>query len=160
MAKATRVRFWIWWKGSPVKLTIVGEQEIEMGHSEPTEEGFASWYEKYWVEDGYLSSDAEDVKLAELNTSGARLLLVAKGVPAQERWIAAHAARLTVPVILGVGALFDFYSGTVPRAPPLVRKLRMEWAYRLLQEPRRLFRRYVLGNPEFIARALLWRLFH
>ena len=113
-----------------------------------------------WVEDGYLSSDAEDVKLAELNTSGARLLLVAKGVPAQERWIAAHAARLTVPVILGVGALFDFYSGTVPRAPPLVRKLRMEWAYRLLQEPRRLFRRYVLGNPEFIARALLWRLFH
>ena len=74
-----------------------------------------------WVEDGYLSSEAEDMKLAELNTSGARLLFVAKGVPTQEHWIAAHAARVTAPVVLGVGALFDFYSGTVPRAPPLVR---------------------------------------
>ena len=54
---ATRVRFWIWWKGSPVKLTIVGDSEIEMGHSEPTEEGFASWYEKYWIEDGYLHNE-------------------------------------------------------------------------------------------------------
>lgn len=113
-----------------------------------------------WVEDGYLSHEAERSKLAELNNSGARLLFVAKGVPTQEHWIAANAAQLAPPVILGVGALFDFYSGTVPRAPPLMRKLRMEWAFRLLHEPRRLFRRYVLGNPEFIARALLWRLSH
>ena len=87
-------------------------------------------------------------------------MFVAKGVPTQEHWIAAHAASVTAPVILGVGALFDFYSGTVPRAPPSIRKLRLEWAYRLLHEPRRLFRRYVLGNPEFVTRALLWRLFH
>ncbi len=113
-----------------------------------------------WVEDGYLSNEAERSKLAELDNSGARLLFVAKGVPTQEHWIAANAARRAAPVILGVGALFDFYSGTVPRAPPLLRQLRMEWAFRLLQEPRRLFRRYVLGNPEFIARALLWRLSH
>lgn len=111
-----------------------------------------------WVADGYLSADAEEQQLAELNVSGARLLFVAKGVPTQEHWIAAHAAQVAVPVMLGVGALFDFYSGTVSRASPLVRKLRMEWAYRLAQEPRRLFRRYVLGNPEFLARALLWRL--
>lgn len=113
-----------------------------------------------WAEDGYLSNEAERLKLVELNGSGARLLFVAKGVPIQEHWIAANAAHLATPVILGVGALFDFYSGTVPRAPLLVRKLRLEWAYRLVQEPRRLFRRYVLGNPEFIARALLWRLSH
>jgi len=113
-----------------------------------------------WVADGYLSAAAEAQKLAELNTSGARLLFVAKGVPTQEHWIAEHATRIAVPVILGVGALFDFYSGAVPRAPPMLRRLRMEWAYRLAQEPRRLFRRYVLGNPEFVARALLWRLFH
>ena len=113
-----------------------------------------------WVADGYLSDEAEEMKLAELNASGARLLYVAKGVPTQEHWIAAHAARLAVPVILGVGALFDFYSGTVPRASPLVRKLRLEWAYRLAHEPRRLFRRYVLGNPEFLVRALFWRLLH
>ena len=60
MPKATRVRFWIWWKGSPVKLTIVGDSEIEMGHSEPTDEGFASWSEKYWVEDGYLHNETLD----------------------------------------------------------------------------------------------------
>jgi exopolysaccharide biosynthesis WecB/TagA/CpsF family protein len=113
-----------------------------------------------WVEDGYLSSEAEAVKLADLNASGARILLVAKGVPAQEHWIAAHAERVVPPVILGVGALFDFYSGAVPRAPLLLRRLRMEWAYRLLREPRRLFLRYVIGNPEFVARALYWRLFH
>jgi hypothetical protein len=57
---ATRVRFWIWWKGSPVKLTIVGDCEIEMGHSEPTEEGFAAWYEKYWVEDGCVHNETLD----------------------------------------------------------------------------------------------------
>ncbi len=111
-----------------------------------------------WVADGYLSSEAERVELAKLDASGARLLFVAKGVPTQEHWIAAHAAHIAVPVILGVGALFDFYSGAVPRASPLLRKLRMEWAYRLAHEPRRLFRRYVLGNPEFLGRALFWRL--
>jgi N-acetylglucosaminyldiphosphoundecaprenol N-acetyl-beta-D-mannosaminyltransferase len=113
-----------------------------------------------WVEDGYLSSEAEEQKLADLNASGARLLFVAKGVPMQERWMAEHAARVAAPVILGVGALFDFYSGAVARAPQLLRSLRMEWAYRLAQEPRRLFRRYVFGNPEFVARAVLWRLLH
>jgi N-acetylglucosaminyldiphosphoundecaprenol N-acetyl-beta-D-mannosaminyltransferase len=113
-----------------------------------------------WVEDGYRSSQEEDVRIPELNASGAKMLLVAKGVPGQEHWIAANAARLTPSVILGVGALFDFYSGTMPRAPQLVRDLRIEWLYRLLHEPRRLFRRYVVGNPEFIARVLLRRLFH
>jgi N-acetylglucosaminyldiphosphoundecaprenol N-acetyl-beta-D-mannosaminyltransferase len=113
-----------------------------------------------WVADGYLAADEEDRQLGQLNASGAKILFVAKGVPAQEHWIAAHAGRLAAPVVLGVGALFDFYSGTVPRAPAYIRKLRMEWCYRLLREPRRLFARYVLGNPEFVARALLWRLQH
>ena len=113
-----------------------------------------------WVADGYLTQVEEGTRLGELNTSGARLLFVAKGVPEQERWIAAHAAQLTVPVVLGVGALLDFYSGAIPRAPLLLRRLRLEWLYRLTREPRRLFRRYVIGNPEFIVRALLWRLQH
>ena len=113
-----------------------------------------------WVADGYLPAPEEALRLQELNASGARLLFVAKGVPMQELWIADHAAQLSVPVLLAVGALFDFYSGTIARAPPWLRTLRLEWLYRLLQEPRRLFRRYVLGNPEFVGRALLWRLRH
>ena len=113
-----------------------------------------------WVADGYLTVEEEEIRIRELNESGAKLLFVAKGVPAQEHWIAAHAGRLAAPVVLGVGALFDFYSGTIPRAPAWMRELRMEWLYRLLREPRRMFGRYVLGNPEFVARALLWRLNH
>jgi exopolysaccharide biosynthesis WecB/TagA/CpsF family protein len=111
-----------------------------------------------WAEHGYHSPDLEENKLAELNASGARILFVAKGVPEQEHWISAHMDKITVPVVLGVGALFDFYSGSVPRAPRLMRDLRMEWAFRLWREPRRLFRRYVIGNPEFLVRALMRRL--
>lgn len=106
---------------------------------------------------GYLGPMEEEAALERLNQSGARILFVAKGVPQQERWMATHAARIAPPVTLGVGALFDFYSGRVARAPRLVRQLRSEWLYRLLQEPRRLGTRYLLGNPAFIARTLLWR---
>jgi N-acetylglucosaminyldiphosphoundecaprenol N-acetyl-beta-D-mannosaminyltransferase len=110
-----------------------------------------------WTEHGYLTPEQELARLADLNASGARILFVAKGVPVQECWIADHADRLAAPVVLGVGALFDFYSGAVRRAPRLVRDLRSEWLYRLMLEPRRLSRRYLLGNPAFIARTLLWR---
>jgi len=113
-----------------------------------------------WVADGFLTAAQEQQRLQELQASKAQLLFVAKGVPAQEHWIAAHAGKLSVPVVLGVGALFDFYSGTIRRAPLFMRRLRLEWLYRLLREPRRLFGRYVLGNPLFVARVLLWRLRH
>lgn len=110
-----------------------------------------------FIEHGYLGATEEEAALERLNQSGARILLVAKGVPQQERWLATHAASIAPPVTLGVGALFDFYSGRVARAPRLVRQLRSEWLYRLLQEPRRLGPRYLIGNPAFIARTLLWR---
>lgn len=111
-----------------------------------------------WVEHGYCTPEQELKKIDALNASGARILFVAKGVPAQEHWIAEHADRLTVPVVLGVGALFDFYSGTIPRAPQMMRRWRLEWLFRLWQEPRRMFRRYVIGNPEFMVRALVRRI--
>jgi exopolysaccharide biosynthesis WecB/TagA/CpsF family protein len=111
-----------------------------------------------WTEHGYLSGKEEDSRIPSLNSSDAKILFVAKGVPTQETWIAANSERLAPPIILGVGALFDFYSGAITRAPQFIRDLRLEWLYRLLREPRRLFRRYVLGNPAFIARMVLWRL--
>jgi len=110
-----------------------------------------------WVEHGFLTAEQEGRSLEALNASGARILFVAKGVPAQEEWIAAHRPQLRVPVVLGVGALLDFYSGAVRRAPPIVRQLRSEWVWRLLREPRRMARRYLFGNPEFMARALMQR---
>lgn len=110
-----------------------------------------------WSHHGYLKDMDQSALLESVNASGAGLLFVAMGVPMQELWIARHANGLRVPVLLGVGALFDFYSGEVSRAPALVRKLGMEWVYRFLLEPRRMFSRYILGNPLFIGRALIRR---
>lgn len=108
-----------------------------------------------WSHHGYVHSSADtDRVIDEINGSGARILLVAMGVPRQERWIAEHASRLQVPVVMGVGGLFDFTSGRVPRAPQSLRRLRLEWLFRLMVEPRRLFVRYALGNPLFLARAM------
>jgi exopolysaccharide biosynthesis WecB/TagA/CpsF family protein len=82
------------------------------------------------------------------------VLLVALGNPLQERWIDEHQASLGVPVSIGVGALFDYLAGRVPRAPGWVLRLRAEWLFRLVVEPKRLWRRYVMGNPRFMWRVL------
>jgi exopolysaccharide biosynthesis WecB/TagA/CpsF family protein len=82
------------------------------------------------------------------------VLLVALGNPLQEQWIDDHLARLGVPVAIGVGALFDYLGGRVPRAPRWVLRMRAEWVFRLLVEPRRLWRRYVMGNPRFVWRLI------
>jgi N-acetylglucosaminyldiphosphoundecaprenol N-acetyl-beta-D-mannosaminyltransferase len=105
---------------------------------------------------GYLGdAEAEDRVIAAINASGAVILLVAMGVPSQEMWMARNRHRLTLPVVLGVGGLFDYYSGRIPRAPAGLRSVGLEWAWRLAMEPRRLARRYLLGNAEFLAR-LAW----
>ena len=109
--------------------------------------------------DGYEDAKDEDALIERINTSGADILLVALGVPMQERWIARNRPRLRPRVAMGVGAQFDFWSGQVRRAPGMLRKNGLEWTWRLALEPRRMFRRYVTGNPVFVARALAdaWR---
>ncbi|MBK1643690.1 glycosyltransferase [Thiocapsa imhoffii] len=104
---------------------------------------------------GYFSPDEEGAVIEQINASGAAVLLVAFGVPRQEAWLAAHQARLHPPVRMGVGGLFDFYSGRIPRAPVWMREIGLEWVWRLLQEPGRMWRRYVIGNPLFLYRV--WR---
>jgi exopolysaccharide biosynthesis WecB/TagA/CpsF family protein len=102
---------------------------------------------------GYVGTEADEDLIAAINASGAGILLVGMGVPHQEKWIARHRDRINVPVLMGVGGLFDYYSGSIPRAPKMVRAIGMEWVWRLAQEPRRLARRYLLGNTAFLARA-------
>ena len=92
--------------------------------------------------------------LRELRGRRPDVLLVAGGVPRQERWIHKHYDSIHVPLVLGVGGLFDFYSGNKRRAPAFVRAMNLEWLHRLLLEPRRLAARYVLGNPVFLMRAI------
>ncbi|MCP4090212.1 MAG: WecB/TagA/CpsF family glycosyltransferase [Gammaproteobacteria bacterium] len=110
-----------------------------------------------YVNHGFMSNSMEAQEIDILNKSAAQILFVAKGVPTQELWIQENSSKLNIPVILGVGALFDFYSGSIPRAPETLRKLRLEWLFRLLLEPKRMFHRYVIGNPEFILRVLKLR---
>jgi len=104
--------------------------------------------------DGYAGASDPKRAIDTINASGADILLVALGVPAQDTWIAEHFDRLAPRLCLGVGACFDFLAGNVSRAPLWMRKARMEWVWRLKEEPRRMAGRYLVGNPLFIARAL------
>ena len=107
------------------------------------------------VQHGYFDAAEEAAIIERINGSGARILLVAFGVPRQELWLAQHRERLRPPVRMGVGGLFDFYSGRIPRAPLWLREIGLEWAWRLAQEPGRMWRRYLIGNPLFLYRVWL-----
>ena len=106
------------------------------------------------VQDGFFAKADEPAILAHLEKVRPDILLVAMGVPRQERWIAEHLSEKHCTVALGVGALLDFMSGTIPRAPLRLRRLGLEWLFRLLVEPMRLWRRYLIGNPLFLMRVL------
>jgi exopolysaccharide biosynthesis WecB/TagA/CpsF family protein len=103
---------------------------------------------------GYWSPDQEDAVVGLVNASGADILLVGMGVPIQEKWIARLRHRLSAKVVLGVGGLFDYYSGSIPRAPAIMRAAGCEWIWRLMQEPKRLAQRYLIGNAKFLLSAL------
>jgi N-acetylglucosaminyldiphosphoundecaprenol N-acetyl-beta-D-mannosaminyltransferase len=97
-----------------------------------------------------LSAEEDAAIVEAINASGARLLFVGLGCPKQERWMAAHRARVNA-VLLGVGAAFDFLAGVKPQAPRWLQERGLEWAFRLVCEPRRLWRRYAVHNPRFVA---------
>lgn len=98
-----------------------------------------------------LSAEEEDAVVAEINRSEADVVWVGIGVPKQEKWMAAMRDRLDAPVLVGVGAAFDFHAGLVPQAPDWMQSSGLEWAYRLAHEPRRLWKRYARYNPLFVA---------
>lgn len=112
------------------------------------------------IHDGYFSVAEEQGIVDRIEKLRPDVLLVAMGVPRQELWIARHidARHCTLPI--AVGALLDFLSGTVPRAPVWMRQLRLEWLFRLWVEPGRLWRRYVVGNPLFLLRVIRQKLSH
>lgn len=107
---------------------------------------------------GFFSAAETAGVTEDIRRSGASILLVALGVPKQEKWIRDHQRESGVNVAIGVGGLFDFYSGRIPRAPIWIRELGMEWFYRFAQEPRRMWRRYFVGNFVFLVRAIAERL--
>lgn len=106
--------------------------------------------------DGYFAEGDTPAVIRQIRESRADLLLVAFGAPKQDLWLERHLAETGAKVAMGVGGLFDFYSGRIPRAPVWMREIGMEWLFRFLQEPRRMWRRYFVGNVVFLYHA--WRL--
>jgi exopolysaccharide biosynthesis WecB/TagA/CpsF family protein len=102
---------------------------------------------------GYIDAGRASEVAASIKASGAGLVMVAMGNPLQERWIAEHLPATGARLGIGVGAFFDFSAGEVPRAPAWMNRVGIEWLFRLYQEPRRMWRRYLLGNPLFLARV-------
>ena len=97
-----------------------------------------------------LTADEEAHVAAEIERCGADVVWVGIGVPKQEKWMAQMRPALAAPVLVGVGAAFDFHAGLVPQAPGWIQTAGLEWAYRLAREPRRLWRRYLHYNPRFV----------
>ena len=107
---------------------------------------------------GYFDHERESTAVIEaINSSKASILLVAFGAPLQEKWIVRHRAALRPTILMGVGGLFDFYSGNIKRAPRWMREIGLEWVYRIMQEPGRMWKRYVVGNPLFLYRVMKWK---
>jgi N-acetylglucosaminyldiphosphoundecaprenol N-acetyl-beta-D-mannosaminyltransferase len=98
-----------------------------------------------------LSDQEADAVAEAINEAEADIVWVGLGVPRQEKWMARMRDRLDAPVLIGVGAAFDFHAGLVKQAPDHLQRAGMEWLFRLVQEPRRLWRRYARYNPRFVA---------
>jgi alpha-1,3-mannosyltransferase len=102
---------------------------------------------------GYLTPQDATTIVATIRGLRADILLVAMGNPEQELWLMEHLSQTGCRLGFGVGALFDFMAGAVPRAPVWMRMARLEWLYRIILEPRRLWRRYLVGMPIFLLRV-------
>lgn len=96
-----------------------------------------------------LTTEERQREVAEINASGARLLFVGIGTPKQDRWMESNKNQVGA-VMLGVGAAFDFIAGVKKQAPSILQRLGLEWLFRLISEPRRLWRRYLVRNPRFL----------
>jgi N-acetylglucosaminyldiphosphoundecaprenol N-acetyl-beta-D-mannosaminyltransferase len=98
-----------------------------------------------------LANAELDEVAARINAARPDVVWVGIGVPKQEKWMAAMRERLDAPVLVGVGAAFDFHAGLIPQAPAWMQRRGLEWLFRLKQEPARLWRRYARHNPRFVA---------
>lgn len=97
-----------------------------------------------------LSADEEEEMVQRINGSGADIVWVGLGSPKQDLWMARYRPRLTAPLLVGVGAAFDFFTGRLAQAPRWMQRSGLEWLFRLVSEPGRLWKRYLINNPKFV----------
>lgn len=139
---------------NPLRIGLIGARPDVVEKAAGKFRQIAPQHEIRVISDGFFNAADEPRILKSLNDFSPHILLVAMGVPRQEIFMAQKLTAQHCTVALGVGALFDFMAGAVPRAPLLIQKMRFEWLYRLAQEPGRLWRRYVVGNPLFLLRVV------
>ena len=102
-----------------------------------------------------LTPEEDRAAVEQINASGADIVWVGLGAPKQEYWMAEHLGKVNAPVMIGVGAAFDFHAGVKKQAPRWMQRSGLEWLFRLATEPRRLWKRYLINNPLFIILAIL-----
>jgi N-acetylglucosaminyldiphosphoundecaprenol N-acetyl-beta-D-mannosaminyltransferase len=136
---------------SPATLDRLRHQLIAHAPSAQIVGSFSPPYRRLTAEE-----DATVVSL--INDSKADIVWVGLSTPKQEQWMADHRSQLKAPVLIGVGAAFDINAGLVRRAPKFLRRTGFEWSYRLLVEPRRLWRRYLSNNPAFMLLVAMQKL--
>ncbi len=98
-----------------------------------------------------IPPDEDEQMVQMINATAPDIVWIGLGSPKQERWAAAHVGRLSAPVLICVGAAFDFHAGLKQQAPRWLQRSGLEWAFRLAHEPRRLWRRYLINNPIFVG---------
>jgi N-acetylglucosaminyldiphosphoundecaprenol N-acetyl-beta-D-mannosaminyltransferase len=145
------------------QLIATGKSVFLLGASEGVAQTTANKLKETYVgltvsgtHHGFFDRNDSDSVIALINESKADVLLVALGSPHQELWLHHHKHKLGVNSAAAVGGLFDFYSGRIPRAPLWLREIGMEWVWRLIQEPKSKFNRYVIGNPIFMMRTFFY----
>lgn len=140
---------------------LAGRRLFLLGGVEGAAAGTAAWIAERFPDvvlvgarSGHFPTEQEQAVVQQVAHSRPDVLLVGMGVPRQELFLARHKHALGARVAIGVGGLLDFYSGRIPRAPVWLREAGLEWVFRLVQEPGRMWRRYLVGNGAFLWRAL------
>lgn len=134
----------------PLKIALIGAKPENLAAAMDKFKSATPWHTFFAVSDGYFNKADSSQILEKLLAIDPDITLVAMGTPEQEIWIDSNIRPGHGRIVFGVGALFDFVSGAVPRAPQAVRNWRLEWVWRLIQEPSRLWYRYIVGNPVFL----------
>lgn len=108
---------------------------------------------------GFFSEEQEEEVIQKINSSNAEVLVVGMGVPKQELWAAEHKDKLkNVNILIPGGAILDFLAGKYKRAPRIIQKIGLEWVVRLIQEPKRLAKRYIWGNIIYMYRIIAYKI--
>jgi len=142
---------------SPKRIGLIGGRANILAAAAANFRAHAPWHHFIAVSDGFFDKNDSAAVIAEIERHDLDILIVGMGTPIQEKWVRNNIRTEHARLVVTVGALFDFVSGAVPRAPMVVRRLRLEWLYRMCQEPTRLWKRYMLGIPQFMSHVMRYR---